>query len=492
MYMCFAGMEDKSARDLARRIGQKHILMSYYYLRSKVRTRKAIEELKEELAWFDTVLIDSGAFTFMNSGTSFSNVGENDTEGWLREIKKYVCEYADFLGKMQGHVTAAFEMDYDTGVGSEQCWEYYEILAKSGVRILPVYHGDNYSLRKDGTPWVEDTPKLFEAWCKKYDYVAIGSSFFQKPELKSQAQMLLRIAKKHKTRVHGLGVTSYKDITVMPLYSIDSTSWLSGDRFGATFFFQNGRVKSYDKNHKDVRKRWKSQCDKYDIDFGKLNADDTKEVRAWNAFQWKLFADAMNEQHRNRKMEYWLGTRLEGKMAENLEPLEERYEEKDIEVVTEDEGEDDDFFSKKELIITPEAQLEIDRKAEKLASRGIMSNPNAIVSSVPCDGCYLGDRCPYYKENATCQIGLDVTLTSGKDMVALMQTLLEIQTERALRGAFVEKMDGGMINETVSKELDRTMGMMQRVKEMSDNREEVTITAKGSGILAQIFGAKSE
>lgn len=461
--------------------------MSYFYLRGRVKNR--MSEFIEELADFDTVLIDSGAFTFMNSGTPFKGIEGNSPEAFAKRkaiTEKYTYEYAEFLSQIKDHITGAFEMDYDLGFGSEQCWKWYDVLASSGARVIPVYHGDAYD--KKNPEWIEDTPEVFEKWCAsgKYEYIAIGSSFFQDDKFKPQVPRLLRIAKKYKVRVHGLGATGFHDIKNAPLYTVDSTSWLSGNRFGATFFFQNGRVKSYDKDHKSVRKRWRSACEKYGIDFAKLVADENHEVEAWNALQWKLFADAMEMQHRNRKMEYWLGRRLEGKMAENLRG--EDYEDLEEEII--DEG-DDEEETGTAIIVPDNVQEILHNKARKLDERGIINNSQMAVAGVLCNNCYLGDRCPYYKENNACQIDVDVTLKDGKDMLSLMQTILEMQTERTLRGVYVEKMDGGMINAEVSKEIDKTVALMQRFKEMVEPNNEVTISAKGqggTGVLAQIFG----
>ena len=136
MYLCFAGVEDKRKRDLMKRIRQKHILMSYFYLRGRVKNR--MSEFIEELADFDTVLIDSGAFTFMNSGTPFKGIEGNSPEAFAKRkaiTEKYTYEYAEFLSQIKDHITGAFEMDYDLGFGSEQCWKW-TMYSSSGARVL--------------------------------------------------------------------------------------------------------------------------------------------------------------------------------------------------------------------------------------------------------------------------------------------------------------------------------------------------------------------
>jgi len=79
--------------------------------------------------------------------------------------------------------------------------------------------------------------------CKEYDYIAIGGIVTQ--EIKRTEYdvfiPLLKIAKKNNAKVHGLGFTNLKGMEKYKFHSVDSTSWLSGNKFGSVYLF-NGKT----------------------------------------------------------------------------------------------------------------------------------------------------------------------------------------------------------------------------------------------------------
>ena len=83
----------------------------------------------------------------------------------------------------------------------------------------------------------------------EYDYVAIGGIVTK--EIKQSEHKifysLLEIAKKNNCKVHGLGYTNLKGIEKYHFYSVDSTSWLSGNRFGAVYWFDGKTMKKQNK-----------------------------------------------------------------------------------------------------------------------------------------------------------------------------------------------------------------------------------------------------
>jgi len=74
---------------------------------------------------------------------------------------------------------------------------------------------------------------------KDYDYVAIGGIVTReiKPSEYKYFTWLLNEARKENCKVHALGFTNLKGLEKYPFYSVDSTSWLSGNRFGAIYYF---------------------------------------------------------------------------------------------------------------------------------------------------------------------------------------------------------------------------------------------------------------
>lgn len=189
----------------------KYILESFYYFKDwQIPLIKNCEMF----------LLDSGAFTFMNSKNGNCNFDE------------YLTRYIEFINKYD--VKYFFELDVDCITGYEKVKEMRQRLEKeTGKKCMPVWH----KLRgKDE----------FLKMCDEYDYVAIGG-IVTKEITKEQYPVFnwfINEAHKRGCKIHGLGFTS---ITELPKYhfdSVDSTCWLSGGRFGHLYCFQNGVMKT--------------------------------------------------------------------------------------------------------------------------------------------------------------------------------------------------------------------------------------------------------
>lgn len=169
-------------------------------------------------------LLDSGAFTFMNNFKGDVN--------W----KEYIDNYADFI--IKNDIKYFFELDIDVLVGYDKVKEYTKYLEnKVGRKCIPVWHKSR---------GLEEWKKL----TKEYDYVAIGGIVTKEIARKDYAifKFLLKIAKDNNCKVHGLGFTNLKELSKYHFYSVDSTSWKSGGRFGQIYLFKNNKLKqiSYD------------------------------------------------------------------------------------------------------------------------------------------------------------------------------------------------------------------------------------------------------
>lgn len=162
---------------------------------------------------YDMFLLDSGAFTYMNKSGSNLN--------W----DNYIIEYANFINKYD--VKYFFELDIDSIVGLKEVERLRNKLeGLTNKKSIPVWHKS----------------RGLEYWknmCKNYDFIAIGGIVTQ--EIKRTEYdifiPLLKIAKQNNCKVHGLGFTNLKGLEKYKFYSVDSTSWLSGNRFGAVYIF---------------------------------------------------------------------------------------------------------------------------------------------------------------------------------------------------------------------------------------------------------------
>lgn len=192
------------------------VLQTYYDLRHQCQDIcKAIINTPKMF------FLDSGAFTFMNSGKSV-------------DFEKYLEEYAEFIKKYD--VTHFFELDLDTIIGVTKTREMTDRLEKmTGKQCIPVFH----ACRKM-SGWRE--------MVDQYPYVAIGSSGITEEcrwvHNSAILNQMLAIAHKAGCKVHGLGYTRLSNInkTTVHFDSVDSSSCLSGGRFATIYKFTGQKL----------------------------------------------------------------------------------------------------------------------------------------------------------------------------------------------------------------------------------------------------------
>lgn len=181
------------------------------------------KEERNHIQHYRSFLLDSGAFTFLNNGSKNTS--------W----DKYVEDYANFIN--QYDVKHFLELDIDPIVGLKEVERFRNKLESlTNKKSIPVWHksrGKEY--------WIK--------MVKEYDYVAIGGIVTKeiKPSEYRFFTWMLQEAKKHNCKVHGLGFTNLEGIKKYPFYSVDSTSWLSGNRFGGVYFFDGSTMKKQNK-----------------------------------------------------------------------------------------------------------------------------------------------------------------------------------------------------------------------------------------------------
>jgi hypothetical protein len=167
-------------------------------------------------------LLDSGAFTFMNK--------KSGNVDWQFYIKRY----GEFIKKHD--IKLFFELDIDSIVGLkevERLRNKLELIAER--KCIPVWH------KSRGLEY-------WKKMIKEYDYVAIGGIVTR--EIKRNEHKifspLLKIAKENNCKVHGLGYTNLKGLKKYPFYSVDSTSWISGQKFlNMMQYIGNGEFKTH-------------------------------------------------------------------------------------------------------------------------------------------------------------------------------------------------------------------------------------------------------
>lgn len=189
------------------------ILESFHYLMTNEKYFMANKD------FFGDFLLDSGAFTYMNTKS-----GEG--VDWVDYIKRY----AAFINKYD--IDKFLELDIDNVVGYDEVKRLRALLETlTNKKCIPVWHKSR---------GIDEYKKM----CQEYSYAAIGGIVTKeiKPAQYPVFKNLLKIAAGYKCRIHGLGFTGLAGgLEQYKFHSVDSTAWLYGNRGGFLYKF-NGRT----------------------------------------------------------------------------------------------------------------------------------------------------------------------------------------------------------------------------------------------------------
>lgn len=193
-----------------------YILESFYY---------ATNWTEKMLPNFGSFLLDSGAFTMFSNGAKAKNIVWDE----------YVDRYADFVKRNK--IKLFFELDIDPLVGYKRVLQLRTRLENAAGRpCIPVWHK---SRGKDE----------FLKMCGQYKYVALGG-IVSKEIVSSQYKYFpwfIQQAHKAGAKIHGLGFTALTQLDKYHFDSVDSTAWVSGNRFGAVYRFNGRTMEKLDK-----------------------------------------------------------------------------------------------------------------------------------------------------------------------------------------------------------------------------------------------------
>ena len=212
MKFCFAATHSRP--HLKKELLQaKFVLESFFYIKEH-----QLEYLKSR----ELFLLDSGAFSFINTGKRVN---------WI----DFADKYADFVRTHR--IKHYFELDIDQIIGVKETLKLRERLeSRVGWQSIPVWH----------------TIRGMDEWsvlARDYDYISTSLSGFTntskwfRSHKHEPLHAMLDITQKNNCKVHGLGFTSIPLLHKHSrLYSVDSTSWLMGGRNGIFNRFLDGQM----------------------------------------------------------------------------------------------------------------------------------------------------------------------------------------------------------------------------------------------------------
>jgi hypothetical protein len=252
--------------DILYDFGIRETLVSYFYFRKSPARFGAT---------LDMMLADGGIFMADSGGHSFM-AKKGDDDAMFKEAYwiPFIEEYVAWLIENREKIYCAANMDLEMFVGKKVVdkWNrlYFEPLLKY-FEVIFVAHEDT------------DDPygvKRFEEYAKRYRYVGINNVLYK------HAAKFYNIAKQYGTRIHGFGWTSIPTLKQYPFFSVDSTTWLGGEKFGASYRRVGNSLKTLPSGKRHIRRGDKSKCIENGISFEGLMAENYDDVDRYNLMGW--------------------------------------------------------------------------------------------------------------------------------------------------------------------------------------------------------------
>lgn len=187
-----------------------------------------------ELVGDSIIMVDSGVFTFFSKFgiNTASHITASDyiiDKGMsqLEDIMKYAMEYAQFLKDTAQYWDIAIDFDADGFLEESVVDEIHEDIVDTiggdRSRLMRVYHHE----RPDSRKWWKNI-------CKdpRYNCLGIGSGNRRDREFYTH---MTRFAHEHGKKVHALGLGAPSFLQSVPVDTVDTTSHLSGGKFGRVY-----------------------------------------------------------------------------------------------------------------------------------------------------------------------------------------------------------------------------------------------------------------
>lgn len=340
------------------------------------------------------------------------------------------------------------------------------------------------------------------AWlCQRYGRVAISDKAINAktlPRIRSLAQRWDALI---------IGLTSKPDvIEALPWDIVIVGSWTSTLRYGETQVWDGHALRRYPAQQKESsRKKHRPDIIRLGIDYDAVTEDDvtavgTLAIKSWQAWEEHTF----------------LG--YDPNTSEDEEEFVNQ-EEGDIVAIPPQTPTDLNKVSKGSSIAIGKLEKRHDSERlllpvigiEHIVSMGTQTdyeqgehieiNPEETTvvryQSNPlrqCDSCYLAARCPAFREHSECGFKLPVEIRTKDQLQAMLQAMIEMQASRVLFARFAEELEGQGLDPALSSEMDRLFSLIDKFKNISDNRDllHIQVEARGNaGVLSRLFGQKA-
>lgn len=193
----------------------------FSYLNDKTNIENYINYMKQNNVHLK-LFIDSGAFTAWTKGT----VIDVDTYiNWLNERADYLYLYGQ-LDSIPGNIHTGATAE-QVKEAAKQTWENYLYMRsklKNPNALLYTFHvGEPYEYLQQALEWVDEIGNHIP-------YIAlegmVGKTTQIKDNFLQECFKIIKNSSNPNVKIHAFGMTSFKLLSIYPITSADSTSWI--------------------------------------------------------------------------------------------------------------------------------------------------------------------------------------------------------------------------------------------------------------------------
>lgn len=291
---------------------------------------------------------------------------------------------------------------------------------------------------------------------------------------KDSNQFKQALSSRRRNSVLGVITGRPKDLDKFDL--VISTSWYNVQSLGETHIWTGEELRRFPAPKKDeCRTKYAAEIDALNIDVQAVADDDM---------------DALI----NLSMRSWMA-------------LGEALERPDLELVVDNVSDLHPVISGSGDVVptTDEPKTRHVIPTLKLITEDVDEGQRTKLSSVSesvrkCDNCFLAASCPQWNPGADCAYDIPVEIRTKDQMTAVMETMLEIQTQRVLMSRFAEEVQGQELDERTGQEIERLFNLLEKMRKVESPVDGFKMMIEGSGmmgaqaaqggVLSRLFGAE--
>lgn len=199
-----------------------NVLLSHFYIRDT-----ELMQVMEKFSPHMNILIDSGAFSDTNEAIKAAKTG-----------KKYdrltIEEYIAFCKKEYSRWAWGY-INLDHPLSTPKSMQNYRVMLKAGTKPIPVAHSTV-------------SKKMYREYVETSDGLICVGGIAGKSTGKNRKILAYALYSRlykwgdNNVRLHALGFAKYPEINYLPLYSVDSTTWMNGYIYGEASIFTPNRM----------------------------------------------------------------------------------------------------------------------------------------------------------------------------------------------------------------------------------------------------------